>query len=250
MDLIVMNYSKNYFINKVINTNEVKLKKDVQVQFVEIGNIKNLSGYILLKIDNETIDLSKKYKKANTHFIKVIFAGLRQQTKDIHIDTYKALNSFIKRFCINSIDICFDCFSEVAIHKTNIDRLHWLFRDYFTNSKDTYIEQTSFYINKLVSQLEDADYYKKMILYDKYIKETRYKQLDNSYKNWKRLEITVPINAKLKDIVLDDYCIDVLSMANKCFNIDDFSIDYIEKQKQLLLDKRTHKRYNSFIDEV
>lgn len=253
MKLKVEKYSKNYYINQAM----AKEIKENKILFIPIGNTNNLSGYILLKIDDEVVALnkerSKKYKDIDintSHYVKVAFVGLRQQVKKIHIDTYRILGSFINGFDVNSIDICFDGYSGVAIHQSNINKLHWLFSDYFVNTNDTHIEKTSFYINKLVAQLDDADQYIKMILYDKYIKETRYKILNDSFKDWKRLEVRIPLNARLKDVVFDDYCLDVLTMASKYFNIDDFSLNYFYLQLELLTDGRTHKRYKKFIDEI
>jgi hypothetical protein len=250
MNLKVRKYSKSYFINQKINCDEVKNKKDKKVQFVEIGNIKNLSGYILLKNDDETINLSRKQKKANTHFIKVVFAGLRQPTKNIHISTYTTLSSFIKRFDVHTLDVCFDGYSNIDINKHNEDEINWYFRDYIAYKSDTRIVETSFYINKPLVLEKDTDHFKKVIVYDKYKKESRYKTLENSYQGWKRIETRIPINAKFKDILLDDYLIDVLNLSDRYFDIDSFSLDYVEMQHKLLIDKRTHKGYIKVIDEV
>jgi hypothetical protein len=250
MNLKVRKYSKSYFINQKINYDEVKHKKDKKVQFVEIGNSKNLSGYILLKNDNETINLSRKHKKANTHFIKVVFAGLRQPTKNIYIGTYTTLSSFIKRFDVNTIDVCFDGYSNIDINKHNEDKLNWYFKDYIAFKSDTKIIETSFYINKPLVIEDDTDHFKKVIVYDKYKKESRYKTLEKNYQGWKRVEARIPINARFKDILLDDYLIDVLNLSNRYFDINNFSLDYVEMQHKLLTDKRTHKGYKKVIDEV
>ncbi len=101
--------------------------------------------------------------------------------------------------------------------------------------------KTSFYVNNPLNPDEDADDFKKIIVYDKYLKDSKYKIIDNSFKNWKRLEVTLNIQHKLKGFIFDDYLIDVLNLASKYFKFNDFNLDYIERQLKLLTDKRTHK---------
>ena len=86
-----------------------------------------------------------------------------------------------------------------------------------------------------------TDYFKKILVYNKYLKESRYKNLDDELKNWKRLEVTVNIKFKFKDFVLDDYLEDMQNLAKKYFNVLSFSYEYLELQNKLLTDKRTHK---------
>ena len=121
----------------------------------------------------------------------------------------------------------------------------YLFKDYISNFKDTLIEKSSFYINTPSSPITDADYFKKILVYDKYLKESRYKNLDDELKKWKRLEITVNIKFKFKDFLLDDYLEDMQNIAKKYFNTLLFSYEYLELQSNLLIDRRTHKGVKS-----
>ena len=240
LNLQVKDYSKNYLINQYFETKEVKLQQDVEVKFVEIGNTQNLSGYMLLKINRESINLSKHKKKAKTHYVEVIFAGLRQPTKRIDIGTYRILSEFIKRFKISMIDICFDGMSQNKIDK----KLYYssAFSAYIGKETEQKLVNTTFYINKPSAPSADADYFLKMMLYDKYLKESRYRKLDTSFEHWKRLEFRVSVNEKLKDSsTLEDYVHDVLNVAKEYFSVTAIDRSYFMQQVGLLTDKRTHR---------
>ncbi|MDQ7068745.1 MAG: hypothetical protein Q9M40_12655 [Sulfurimonas sp.] len=168
------------------------------MKFIEIGNTQNLSGYILVKQNFTSVSTSRSRKKSKSHYSEVIFAGLRQPTKEISISTYTALSYFIKRFKVSSVDICYDGLSEIEINKANFYKISDVFKEYIRSFKDVKIEQTTFYINKPSSKLSDADRFIKISVYDKYIKESRYKKLKDELKNWKRLEVTLSVCFKLK----------------------------------------------------
>ncbi|KLE00940.1 hypothetical protein [Aliarcobacter butzleri] len=240
-DLVIKDSCRNYIINEYFEKKEVKQNRDYKVKFIEIGNTRNLSGYILIKQNLESVSTSKSRKKQKNFYCEVIFAGLRQPTKHISISTYEILSLFIKRFKVSDLDICFDGLSELDINKNTLNMYRYLFKDYISNFKNALIEKSSFYINIPSSPLADTDYFKKIIVYDKYLKENRYKNLDDELKNWKRLEITVNIKFKFKDFVLDDYLEDMQEIAKKYFNVLSFSYDYLHLQNNLLTDRRTLK---------
>lgn len=244
-DLVVKNSCNNFIINRYFEEKEIKQNRDYEVKFVEIGNIKNLSGYILIKQNLESVSISKSRKKKKSFYSEVIFAGLRQPTKEIYLSTYETLSLFIKRFKVSDLDICFDGLSELDINDNTLNMYRYLFKDYISNFKNALIEKTSFYINTPSSPTADTDYFKKILVYDKYLKESRYKNLDDDLKNWKRLEITVNIKFKFKDFILDDYLEDMQKIAKKYFNVLSFSYDYLHLQNNLLTDRRTHKGVKS-----
>lgn len=222
----------------------MKQNKDYDVRYIEIGNSKNLSGYVLVKYNNESQTISRSRKKRKNYYCEVVFAGLRQPTKGISISTYSILSLFIKRFKVSNLDLCFDGLSELDINEDTLKMYLYLFKDYINSFKDTYLEKTSFYINKPSSPIADADYFKKILVYDKYLKESRYKNLDDELKNWKRLEVTVNLRFKFKDFMLDDYIEDMQVIAERYFKVSSFSYDYLNLQNKLLTDKRTHKSNN------
>lgn len=240
-DLVIKDNSRNFIINRYFEEKEIKQNRDYEVKFVEVGNIKNLSGYCLIKTNLESISISKNRKKSKNHYSEVIFAGLRQPTKNISLSTYEILNLFIKRFKVSDLDICYDGLSELEINDNTLNMYRYLFKDYISNFKDTLIEKTSFYINTPSSPIADTDYFKKILVYDKYLKESRYKNLDDELKNWKRLEVTVNIKFKFKDFLFDDYLEDMQNIAKKYFNVLSFSYEYLELQSSLLTDRRTHR---------
>jgi hypothetical protein len=240
-DLVIKDSCRNFIINQYFEKKEIKQNRDYDVRFIEIGNTKNLSGYILLKQNLESVLISKSRKKKKDFYSEVVFAGLRQPTKNISISTYEILGLFIKRFKVSNLDICFDGLSELDINYNTLNMYRYLFEDYISNFKDTLIEKSSFYINTPSSPLSDTDYFKKILVYDKYLKENRYKSLDEELKNWKRLEVTVNIKFKFKGFLLDDYLEDMQNIAKKYFNVLAFSYDYLHLQNKLLTDKRTHK---------
>lgn len=239
--LEVKNDTKNFIINSYFETKEVKQNRDYEVKFVEIGNTQNLSGYILIKQNFTSVSTSKSRKKSKSHYSEVIFAGLRQPTKDISVSTYTALSFFVKRFKVSSMDICYDGLSEIEINKTNFYKISDVFKEYISSFKDVKIEQTTFYINEPSNKLSDADRFIKISIYDKYLKESRYKKLEDELKNWKRLEVTLSVCFKLKGFSLNDYLEDIKETAQRYFKTSSFSYEYLDLQKKLLIDKRTHK---------
>lgn len=239
--LELKNDTRNFIINKYFEDKEIKQNRDYDVLFVEIGNTQNLSGYILVKQNFTSVSTSKMRKKSKSHYSEVIFAGLRQPTKEISISTYTTLSFFIKRFKISNMDICYDGLSEVEINKSNLYKLTDIFKEYINSFKDIEIEKTSFYINNPSSRLIDTDKFLKMLVYDKYQKESRYKKLDDELKDWKRLEVTLNIQFKLKGFNLDDYLEDIKTIATRYFKTSSFSYEYLDLQTKLLTDRRTQK---------
>jgi len=240
LGLEVKDYSKNYIINKYFYEKEIKLAKDSQVRFVEIGNTNNLSGYILIKNNEDSISASKKTKQSKTHYVEVIFAGLRQPTKKIDMSTYTVLVEFIKRFKVSYVDVCFDGENENAIDS----KMYYshIFKDYMGRSSKEKLVGTTFYINNPSAPKVDADYFIKVMVYDKYIKETRYKELDDTLTHWKRIEFRVSINDKLKDTNgLENYLDDMASVAKTYFGSLSINNTYFNQQIVWLGDKRTHK---------
>ena len=133
-DLVIKDSCRNFIINKYFEEKEIKQNRDYEVKFVEVGNIKNLSGYILIKQNLESVSISKSRKKKKNFYSEVIFAGLRQPTKHISLSTYEILNLFIKRFKVSDLDICFDGLSELEINDNTLNMYRYLFKDYISNS--------------------------------------------------------------------------------------------------------------------
>jgi len=239
--LPVIEKCENYIFNHYIDKQEIIKNRDYDIKFIKISNVKNVSAFILIKQNYESIGISKNRKKRKNFYYEVVFTGLRQPMKDISIDTYKTLILFINRFKINDMDISFDGENETPIDKSNINIFHHLFRDYINSFSDTRLYKTSFYINTPISYEADADRFKRILIYDKYFKECKYKKLDDRLKNWKRLEVTINVRFKYKGFNLDDYLTDIERMAIRYFNSSSFSYEYLHIQNNLLTDRRTHR---------
>jgi len=241
----MLDSTDNYIIDEYFNQKEIVRKNDYDVKFIKIGNQRNISGYILVKCNIESVDLSKRRKKKKTFYSEVVFCGLRQPTKEINKSTYSVLSNFIKRFKVSDLDICFDGLSEIAINSKNINQYYYMFNEYINNfSKDTEIIKSSFYINTPSSPNDDTDYFKKICVYDKFIKESKHKKIDPRYTNWKRLEVTVNVHFKFNGFVIDDYIEDIKRTAKSYFNTSNFSYEYLDLQCKLLTDRRTLHRKN------
>jgi hypothetical protein len=233
-----MNFSKNEMINQALE----EMQKIDEVQIVEIGNIKNWSGYIILKYTKETKQYCKDNSKHQYYYIDVVLTGLRQPTKNITIDTYRILSLLVSSFKIYTMDICFDGFSDIAIKKNNENNLYRIFKDYIYSFSNALVYKTTLYLNKVVNPAIDVVDFDRAIVYDKYEKENRFNGLTDDYIGWKRAEATILINAKLKDIVLDDYVDSVVDFAHKYFIFNTHSLEYLKLQLELLTDRRTHRR--------
>lgn len=241
--LEIVDECQNHIINNFIDKNEIKKNSDYKIKFIKISNVKNVSAYILIKYNYESFDTAKNRKKAKNFYSEVVFTGLRQPTKNISIDTYKILCLFVNRFKISDMDICFDGENETPINQENINQFYYLFQEYINSFSDTNVFHTSFYINAPVSVKEDTDKFKKILLYNKYLKESKHKKIDDELKNWKRLEVTINVKFKYKGFNLDDYLNDIERMAIQYFNSSCFSYEYLQLQNKLLTDRRTHKSY-------
>jgi len=217
--------------------------EDIHVDIVKIGNIKNISGYILIKQNLNSQNVSKNSKRQKNYKYEVIFAGLKQPTKNIHIGTYEVLNLFVNRFKVSNIDMSFD-----GINHTEIIHIRNYFDNYISTNTKIKVYKNSLYINNPYGLTDDADFFKRILVYDKYRKEfTNKPHLNNEQlKGWKRLEVTIDIDKKLKDIEISDYVYDVKKMAKNIFSFgkDDEVEDYINVQLNLMTDRRKHSQAN------
>jgi len=242
LELEIKNYSKNYIINQYFYEKEIKQNRDSKIWFVEIGNTNNLSGYIIIKSNGDSISASKKVKQSKIHYVEVVFAGLRQPTKKIHMSTYNVLTDFIKRFKVSYVDVCFD-----GENKNSIDsKMYYshVFRDYLGSSSEEKLVGTTFYINNPSAPNTDADYFIKVMVYDKYIKECRNRshntKLSTELQYWKRIEFRVRLDMKLKETdALTDYLYSMLPRAKDYFQTNKIEDNYFKQQVKWLTDKRT-----------
>ena len=229
------------WVHKMMNG--VKQDSDESIRLVPIGDQRHISGYIIIRHNTKSIELSAKGKRSKEYKCEVIFTGLRQPTKKVNIDAYRVLYLFVKRFKVSTIDLCVDALLDMDICDNNKYMLRMMFEEYVKYGNDITLYKTSLYVNKPNSPKVDAEHFARILLYDKYAKELSMvnNSLDGKLRKWKRLEVTININAKLKEISLDDYIYDISNMASKCFGIYNWDSKYA--QKQLLA--MQYKRYQA-----
>ncbi len=238
LELEVKKSSSNFIINKYFLEKEIKLKDDSSVQFVKISSAKNLSGYILIKNNEESISASKNIKQSKFHYVEVVFAGLRQPSKKIGMKTYEVLSHFIKRFKVAYVDVCFDGRCSVPMDAKMYHKQ--LFDAYEGKETKSTLYGTSFYVNAPLAPDRDADYFVKILLYDKYKKECRHKALNDTWRDWKRIEFRVSLDMKFKESdALADYLYSMIPVAKKYFKTEEMDSHYFSKQVRWLTDKRT-----------
>lgn len=153
------------------------------------------NSMIVIENSNELNDLCKKRKKPYGYYVKVVFAGLYQPSREIFKETYKVLSKFLRRFKPYEWDIAHDfkCDEHAGSSskewlKKRLDR----FGDKFISYKST------IYANACYERFYGL---KKICFYDKFEKQTNYhhQKLDESLRGWHRLELTF----KLKDKFID-----------------------------------------------
>ena len=153
------------------------------------------NSMIVIENSNELNDLCKKRKKPYGYYIKVVFAGLYQPSREVFKETYKVLSKFLRRFKPYEWDIAHDfkCDEHAGASskewlKKRLDR----FGDKFISYKST------IYANACYERFYGL---KKICFYDKFEKQTNYhhQKLDESLSGWHRLELTF----KLKDKFID-----------------------------------------------
>lgn len=231
-NLIIEDKINNIIINDFYQK-EIKSEKNFKVKAIKISNTNNLSGYAIIKINDTSINLSKNSKKRKNWFVEVVFAGLRQPTKKMKKETYMILSKFVKRFKISSIDLCVDGYNHLSLSKENKFELSYIFRDYISNISDLSFYKTSLYINKPLENLDDTDIFKRILVYDKFIKEVKInKNIPNLLEYWKRIEFTIEFkNSKLNEISFDDYIEDITRISKRYFKTDKFDTSYFFKKQ-------------------
>jgi hypothetical protein len=204
-------------------------------------------GFYITVIRNipSLFDVATHHKKAKDSFCMVTFAGLHQPSNRINSDAMKIISKFLKRraFKLHRIDIAIDTKDKQPI---NYGRLKEFKADLLPYSKHgVKLERTSLYINNV-----DHSNIDKVVYYDKYKKQC-YKQgkekIDESLKDWKRLEFTLTFDVT-KDKSFTHY-IDSTNFINDLDFIDDvagkagvksYKSDYLIYKLNSLIDGMSH----------
>ncbi|ULO03813.1 hypothetical protein [Campylobacter sp. RM12651] len=191
-----------YTLEKFLTKHNISVKQKVPKNIKEFAfkELKNNEQYTFAYLDNQSVmiicnknkeldELCVKRKKRYTYYSYVIITSLHQPQRSLSKVKYKIASLFIKRFKLINCDIALD-------YKTksfDINTAKKIFYS-FCKPKNINIYKGTIYVNQYLKQI------KKIILYDKYKKETEYhnKKLSLEDEGWKRLETTIAINTKLK----------------------------------------------------
>lgn len=215
-----------------------------RLKFVKINKGRNINSLIILHHTDVCEQLEKNRKKRGGYYVEVVFAGLRQPFKKIDISTYDVLAQFVKRFDVSSIDVCVDGENKMRIDWSNKHVLRRMFEPWIKRYTDTNIHYSTFYVNAPIETENQTYPYLKIVFYDKFLKEAKYKYIEEKYEGWKRFEVTVLLEGKLKIYMLEDLTRDIEEMATRCFGKVTFSDEYFKMQVGLLLDRRKLKKKN------
>lgn len=212
-----------------------------RLKFVKINKGRSINSLIILRHTDTCEQREKKNKKRGGYYVEVVFAGLRQPFRDIDISTYDVLAQFVKRFEVFNIDVCVDGENKTQIDRLNKHVLRRMFEPWIKRYTDTNIHYSTFYVNAPVETENQTYQYSKIVFYDKFLKEAKYKHIEEKYEKWKRLEVTVPLHGKLGIYMLEDLTRDIAEMAKHCFGDVAISDEFFHKQVGLLLDRRRIK---------
>lgn len=210
----------NKFKKEVFKANNQVKKEDFDLEVIKISKDKSLLGYMLIKKNFKSIYLSKKQKRAKDHKREIIFTGLNQPTKKHYQEhlkvSYEVVKHFVARFKVDTIDLSLDGLNGTIIAEQTKYLLNDVFKDYINHRSNTQIKESSYYLNNPINPTNPRFNFDKIIVYDKFIKESRFKKLSSDFKYWKRFEVTIKIiNEKLNISLLDDMVesINYLSMS-------------------------------------
>lgn len=234
------------FKKEVLRADKRLKKEDFNLEVISISQAKSLLGYMLIKKNNKSIFLSKKQKRAKDHKREVIFTGLNQPTNKPHqrhlIASYDVIKQLVARFKVDTIDLSIDGCNSIVISNRTKYLLNNVFSDYINDKSNIQLYQTSYYLNNPINTNNPRFSFDKILVYDKFIKESKKKnriikwdKLKHIHIDWKRLEVTVKItNEKLNISLLDEIVNSISSLSMGYFSDYSLNDTLLTKQKQLL----------------
>lgn len=262
--LVMQSELKNLPINPYIAQITQSLKNDPKnrykkeafkpiIEYVKISQGTGLSNYIIIVRNIPLLfDYASEHKKAKDTFCLLIYAGLHQPTKQINNEAIKFISKLLRRktFLLLNCDVAGD-------FKDGRD-VDYRRKEEFKNALDgvsdnSYIvKQNSLYCN--ATTLKNVD---KILLYDKYKKQTIYQKqtLSVELAKWRRLELTLKPNGKTNFLnfvksefkgALKEY----MAIAQK-LDIKGLKGEYLAYQVRAIFDGRTlnkksgRERFNS-----
>lgn len=220
------------------------------IKYSKISRGVGLSNYIIIIQNTPTLfDYATSQKKAKDFYCMVIYTGLHQPSKTISNESIKFISKMLKRkaFKVHSLEVSTDFIDNKPINYKRKDEVKKALKNE-TDSQNYIITGNSLYCNSTKHQA-----IKKILIYDKYIKQKIYhKQLINSNLNgWKRLEIELrPIkkldfNSYIKSNEFKKDSLGIYDLISNKLNISNIENSYLNYQINTILDNRTMNNKNS-----
>lgn len=222
------------------------------IKYSKISKGVGLSNYIIIIQNTPTLfDYATSQKKAKDFYCMVIYTGLHQPTKNISNESIKFISKMLKRksFKVHSMEVSSDFIDNKPINYKRKDEVKKALKNE-TDSQSYIITGNSLYCNSTKHQT-----IKKILIYDKYIKQKIYhKQLINSNLNgWKRLEIEIKptikqdFNTYIKSEEFKKDSLGIYDLISNKLNISNIENSYLNYQINTILDNRTMNNKNSII---
>lgn len=251
------------YINKISDQinhdNKTRYKAELYkpiIKYCKISKGIGLSNYLIIIQNIPTLfDYAIEKKKAKDFYCMLIYTGLHQPTKTISSESIKFISKMLKRksFKIHSMDISSDYIDNKPVNYKRKDEVK--------RSLKSDTEQNSYIIvgNSLYCNSTKYQTIKKILIYDKYIKQKiHHKQLINSNLNgWKRLEVEIRPTKKqdfktyIKSDEFKKESLSIYNLISDKLNIENIDNSYIAYQISSILDNRilnnqkSKNQYNS-----
>lgn len=219
------------------------------IKYSKISKGVGLSNYIIIIQNIPTLfDYAISKKKAKDFYCMVIYTGLHQPTKTISNENMKFISKMLKRKSFKTYcDMAIDYIDHRPINYKRKDELKKALKN-DTDPKSYIITGNSLYCNSTKHQT-----IKKILIYDKYIKQRIYhKQLIKSNLNgWKRLEIQLQPTTKqdfytyIKSDEFKKDSLGLFDMISKSVGVSNIDNSYLSYQISSILDNRIMNNKNS-----
>lgn len=260
-NMTIENNLKHTPISPYIATIQEKINHDTKIRYktndfkpiikyCKISKGVGLSKYLIIIQNTPTLfDYATSQKKAKDFYCMVIHTGLHQPSKNISNESIKFISKMLKRksFKVHSMEVSSDFIDNQPVNYKRKDEVKKALKNE-TDSQSYIITGNSLYCNSTKHQT-----IKKILIYDKYIKQKIYhKQLIKTNLNgWKRLEIEIK---PTKEMCFSDFIkseefkkesLGLYDLISNKLNISNIENSYLNYQINTILDNRIMNNKNS-----
>lgn len=178
------------------------------------GNKSLTNSMIVIENSNDLNELCKKRKKPYGYYVKVVFAGLFQPSREVYKKTYSILSKFLRRYKSYEWDLAVDFKSDT---KAGAGAKEWFKQRVKRFSNKIISYKSTLYANDCRELFYGL---KKICFYDKYEKQKEYhkQKLDESLKGWHRLELTFRLNSKFIEHIQNESLIEYIQVLDEIAN--------------------------------